>query len=107
MVVVEVKHILPASGRQAAELAGVMGAFESVLAEVLPLGSRYLGKASRGVGGWNERQEVHDRSGTYWKVICWAVPVLDGPAPAIDCEAKVPNRLAVRNAPPASTETRP
>lgn len=38
------------------------------------------------MGGGNERQEVHDRSRAYWKVIWAAVPVLDGPAPAIVCE---------------------
>ncbi len=107
VVVVEVKHVLPASGREAAELAGVVGALESVLADVLPLDARRLGQSGRGVGGRDERQEVHDGFQAYWKVICWAVPVLDGPAPAMDCEAKVPNRLAVRKAPPARIETRP
>ena len=43
----------------------------------------------------------------YWKVIFAAAPVFDGPAPAMVWEAKLPNRLAVRKAPPARSETKP
>ncbi len=107
VVIVELEYILPASGREPAKLAGVVIALERVLAKALPLSPDCLGKSGRRMGGGNERQEVHDRSRTYWKVIWAAVPVLDGPAPATDREANVPNKLAVRKAPPASTKTRP
>ena len=107
MIVVEVEHILPAPGREAAEPAGVAVALQNGLAQVLPPGPWRIGKACRSVGRGHERQENHDPAPVYWNVIFAAVPVFDGPAPALVCDANVANRLAVRKAPPASRDTRP